>query len=193
MKKYFPAVIAFVFVGFYLVLSLTVFPPIYLSKDLPNPQPYFEVKITNHTISLGESFDMNIFSKNIGDYGDIHILSVGFPSLDKITDEVKVANSSFNHQYHFIDKNTLVGSNYSAGDEKVESQYALIEIMNRPSPPNSSYNFQLTITPKNTGLYEIYIKSIEIPHTSELSHFPHQGILDPQEEYVSVYSVIVNP
>lgn len=193
MKKYFPIVIASILVGVYLVLSLVVFPPLYLSKEIPNPQSYFEVKISNPSISFGESFDVNIFSKNIGDYGDIHILSIGFPSLDKITDEVKVINSDFNHQYHFIEKNTLVGSNYSAGDQKVESQYALIEIMNRPSPPNDSYDFQLMITPKNTGLYEIYVKSIEIPHTSELSHFPHQGMLDPQGEYVSVYSVMVNP
>ena len=192
MKKYFPIVIASVFVGVYLVLSLSVFPPLYLSKDLPSPQPYLEVKIPNNSISLGESFDLNIFSKNIGDYGDIHILSIGFPSLEKITDEVKVINSTFNHQYHFIEKNTLVGSNYSAGDHKVESQYALIEIMNRPSPPNGSYDFQLLITPKNAGLYEIYVKVIEIPHTGELSHFPQQGLLDPQGEYVSVYSVMVN-
>lgn len=193
MKKYFPIVIASILVGVYLVLSLVVFPPLYLSKEIPNPQSYFEVKISNPSISFGESFDVNIFSKNIGDYGDIHILSIGFPSLDKITDEVKVINSDFNHQYHFIEKNTLVGSNYSAGDQKVESQYALIEIINRPSPPNDSYDFQLMITPKNTGLYEIYVKSIEIPHTNELSHFPHQGMLDPQGEYVSVYSVMVNP
>ncbi len=192
MKKYFPIVIASVFVGVYLVLSLGVFPPLYLSKDLPSPQPYLEVKIPNNSISLGESFDLNIFSKNIGDYGDIHILSIGFPSLEKITDEVKVINSNFNHQYNFIEKNTLVGSNYSAGDHKVESQYALIEIMNRPSPPNGSYDFQLLITPKNAGLYEIYVKVIEIPHTGELSHFPQQGLLDPQGEYVSVYSVMVN-
>jgi hypothetical protein len=103
-----------------------------------------------------------------------------------------VINSNFNHQYHFIEKNTLVGSNYSAGDHKVESQYALIEIMNRPSPPNGSYDFQLLITPKNAGLYEIYVKVIEIPHTGELSHFPQQGLLDPQGEYVLVYSVMVN-
>ena len=193
MKKYFPIFIASMLVGVYLVLSLVVFPPLYLSKEIPNPQSYFEVKISNPSLTLGESFDVSIFSKNIGDYGDIHILSIGFPSLEKITDEVKVINSDFTHQYNFIEKNTLVGSNYSAGDQKVESQYALIEIMNRPSPPNGSYDFQLMITPKNVGLYEIYVKSIEIPHTSELSHFPHQGMLDPQGEYVSVYSVMVNP
>ena len=193
MKKYFPLVIASALVGVYLVLSLVVFPPLYLSKEIPVPQPYFEVKVSNSSISLGESFGVNIFSKNIGDYGDIHILSVGFPSLEKITDEVKVVNSNFNHQYHFIEKNTLVGSNYSAGDQKVKSPYALIEIMNRPSPQNGSYDFQLLVTPKNTGLYEIYVKSIEIPHTGELSHFPRQGMLDPQGEYVSVYSVMVNP
>jgi hypothetical protein len=190
MKKFFPIIIASVLIGVYLVFSLAVFPPFYLSKEIPDPQPYFDVKISNLSILLGESFDVSIFSKNIGDYGDIHILSIGFPSIDKIT-EVKLINSNFNHQYNFIEKNTLVGSNYTAGDQKVESQYALIEVMNRPSPPNGSYDFQFSVTPKNTGLYEIYIKAIEIPHTSNLSHFPHQGILDPQGEYVEVFSVMV--
>jgi len=193
MKRVFPIIIASALIGVYLVLSLVAFPLFYLSKEIPDPQAYFDVKISNSTISLGGSFNVNIFSKNIGDYGDIHILSIGFPSLDKITDEIKVINSDFNHQYHFIEKNTLVGSNYTASDQKVESQYALIEIMNRPSPPNGSYDFQLSVTPKNTGLYEIYVKTIEIPHTSNLSHFPHQGMLDPQGEYVEVYSVMVNP
>lgn len=192
MKKYFPLLISSVLVGVYLVLSLTVFPTLYLSKEIPVPQPYFEVKISNPSILLGESFGVNIFSKNIGDYGDIHILSIGFPSLEKITSEVNVINSDFNHQYHFIEKNTLVGSNYTVGDQ-VELKYALIEIMNRPSPQNGSYDFQLLVTPKNAGLYEIYIKAIEIPHTSDLSHFPHQGMVDPQNEYVAVYSVMVNP
>lgn len=193
MKKAFPIIIASVLIGVYLVLSLVVFPQIYLSKEILDPQAYFDVKISNDSIPLGESFNVNIFSKNIGDYGDIHILSIGFPSLDKITDEVKVINSDFNHQYNLIEKNTLVGSNYTASDQKVESQYALIEIMNRPSAPNGSYDFQLSVTPKNTGLYEIYVKTIEIPHTSNLAHFPHQGMLDPQGEYVEVYSVMVNP
>lgn len=193
MKKIFPIIIASALIGIYLVSSLVVFPQIYLSKEILDPQAYFDVTISNDSILLGESFNVNIFSKNIGDYGDIHILSIGFPSLDKITDEVKVINSNFNHQYHFIEKNTLVGSNYTSSDQKVESQYALIEIMNRPSPPNGSYDFQLSVMPKNAGLYEIYVKAIGIPHTSNLAHFPHQGMIDPQGEYVEVYSVMVNP
>ena len=89
MKKFFPIIIASVLIGVYLVFSLAVFPPFYLSKEIPDPQPYFDVKISNLSILLGESFDVSIFSKNIGDYGDIHILSIGFPSIDKIT-EVKL-------------------------------------------------------------------------------------------------------
>ncbi|GKS67338.1 hypothetical protein YTPLAS73_08850 [Nitrosarchaeum sp.] len=193
MKKILPIIVASLLLGVYLILSLTVFPSLYLSKEIPVPQPFFEVKISNSSISLRESFDVDIFSKNIGDYGDIHILSVGFPSIDKITDEVKVINSDFNHQYRLIEKNTLIGSKYSAGVQKVESQYALIEIMNSPSPPNGNYDFRLSVTPKNTGLFEIYVKVIEIPHTSELSHLPRQGLLDPQGEYVAVYSAMVNP
>lgn len=193
MKKYFPIAIASFFVIVYLILSLVAFPSMYLAKEIPNPRPYFEVETVNRPISLGESFVMNVFSKNIGDNGDIHILSIGFPSIEKITDDVKVINSGFNHKYRVIEKDTLIGSNYTAGDQKIKSKYPLIEIMNRPSPPNGTYDFQLMITPKKTGIYEIYVKSIEIPHTSETSHFPYQGMLDPQGEYVSVYSIVVNP
>ena len=40
--------------------------------------------ISEFDISLGDSFDLSIFSENRGDYGDIHIVSVGFPDLVEI-------------------------------------------------------------------------------------------------------------
>jgi len=179
--------------GLYFSLSLVVFPSIYLSKEELKPQPFFDVQISSNSIKIGQSFDIHIFSQNIGDYGDIHILSVGFPSLEKIDEQIKIQNYDFNHQYKIINKDTMLGAEYSAGIKKTASEYALIEIMNRPSPAKGHYTLDLSVTPKNLGIFEIYVKTIEIPHTSDLAHFPRQGLQDPQNEYVAVYSVMVNP
>ena len=37
---------------------------------------------------LGDSFTIDIVSGNAGEYGDIHILSTAFPSLDEMVDNV---------------------------------------------------------------------------------------------------------
>ena len=166
--------------GLYFSLSLVVFPSIYLSKEELKPQPFFDVQISSNSIKIGQSFD-------------IHILSVGFPSLEKIDEQIKIQNYDFNHQYKIINKDTMLGAEYSAGIKKTASEYALIEIMNRPSPAKGHYTLDLSVTPKNLGIFEIYVKTIEIPHTSDLAHFPRQGLQDPQNEYVAVYSVMVNP
>ena len=65
--------------------------------------------------------------------------------------------------------------------------------MSRPLKPDTSTHFDLVITPQELGLFNIYVKSIGIPHTSDVSHYPYSGILDHQNEYVEVYSVNVNP
>lgn len=193
MNKILPISIIAVLLASYFVLSLTVFPTLYLSKELTHPQPFFEVNLSRDSINLGDSVELSVFSENIGDYGDIHILSVGFPSLQKIDDQVKILHSDFNHQYRTIETETMLGAKYSAGAEKLPSKYASIEIMNRPSPSKGHYTIDFSLTPKEVGPFEIYVKAIEIPHSSDLSHFPHQGILDPQGEYVSVYTIMVNP
>lgn len=193
MNRFFSVLIITGFLGSYFIFSLIVFPSVYLSKEELKPQPFFDVKISTDSINLGDSFDVHIFSENIGDYGDIHILSVGFPKLEKIDEQIKVIHHDFNHNYSFINKGTVLGAKYSGGVEKVESEYASIEIMNRPSPPHGHYTLDLSIIPNTPGMFEIYIKSVEIPHSSDLSHYPQVGFLDPQGEHVSVYSIMVNP
>jgi len=174
-------------------MYLVVFPSIYLSKEELKPQAFFETKLSAASIRLGESFDVSIFSENIGDYGDIHILSIGFPSLETIDEQIKIVNYDFNHSFQKIKKGTMLGARYSGGAEKIVSQYASIEIMNRPSPSKGHYTIDLSVTPKSPGYFEFYVKAVEIPHSSDLAHFPHQGFVDPQGESVEVYSVMVNP
>ncbi len=63
--------------------------------------------------------------------------------------------------------------------------------MSRNSAPDERYSILLSVTPQNSGTFVTYIKTIAIPHSTELSHFPYDGLVDPQGEYVEVYEVTV--
>ena len=157
------------------------------------PEPTFQATLSDSAITLGDSFRLDIVSVNTGDYADIHIVSVSFPDLIKIDDVVKIATYDFTLSPSYINIGEEIGSKYSGGVETTFAQYPSIEAMSRPLKPDTSTHFDLVITPQELGLFNIYVKSIGIPHTSDLSHYPYSGFLDHQNEYVSVYSVSVNP
>lgn len=194
MKKEFGLMISGIFLAVYFVLTIFVLPENYLSNDQLVPKPYLETNLSDAEISLGESFDFGIFSKNIGDYGDIHIVSVAFPYLDKIEDDVvKITTYDFTQSPHYILPGDVVGSNYSGGLESVLSEYPSIESMSRPIRSEQTHSIEFVITPESRGNFTIYVKSINIPHTDDLSHFPQTGILDHQNEHVLSFVVGVSP
>ena len=86
-----------------------------------------------------------------------------------------------------------IGSSYSGGVETTLAKYPSIEAMSRPLKPDVETHFDIVLTPKNSGIFDVYVKSIGIPHSSDISHYPTSGVQDHQNEYVSVYSVTVNP
>ena len=192
MKK----LLAYSFTGFfvvlYFILTLFVLPEQFLATEQLIPEPYLEIDLSEHDISLGDSFRLNVISENRGDYGDIHIVSVAFPDLVEI-DAVEIATYDFTQSSHYISIGDKIGIKYSGGVESTFSKYPSIEAMTRPSYPGIKNNLGLIITPERLGIFTIYVKSIEIPHTSNLSHYPDSGFLDHQDEYVLVYSVNVNP
>jgi hypothetical protein len=193
MKKLF----TFSIIGFSLIVyfSLAVFvlPEKYLSNEQLTPQPYFEVEVSNSEISLGESFRLNIVSENRGDYGDIHIVSTAFPDLQQITDVVEIYTYDFTQSPVYLFPGDEVDAKYSGGLQSTPAEYPSIKATSRPIHPNSKYHLDLVITPEKSGTFSTYVKSIDIPHTSNLSHYPDTGVLDHQNEYVQVYTVIVNP
>ena len=65
--------------------------------------------------------------------------------------------------------------------------------LNHPLKPYVETHFDIVLNPKNSGIFDVYVKSIGIPHSSDISHYPTSGVQDHQNEYVSVYSVAVNP
>jgi len=192
VKKLLFCVFAGFFIALYFILTLFVLPEQFLSTEQLVPQPYLEIDLSDSDIVLGESFRLDIVSENRGDYGDIHIVSVAFPDLVKINEIVKIATYDFTQSSHYISIGDKIGSGYSGGVESTFSKYPSIEAMSRPVYPENKNHLGLIITPEKLGIFTIYVKSINIPHTSDLSHYPNSGFLDHQDEYVLVYSVNVN-
>ena len=193
MKRFLIYFGAFVILSFYFILTIFVLPSEFLMTEQLVPEPTFQAVLSDSEIRLGDSFRLDITSVNAGDYADIHIVSVAFPDLIKTDDVVKIATYDFTLSPSFIYVDEEIGSKYSGGVETTLAQYPSIEAMSRPLKPDTSTHFDLVITPQELGLFNIYVKSIGIPHTSTTSHYPYSGLLDHQNEYVQVYSVTVNP
>ena len=193
MKKLLISVLIGISLTAYFSLTVFILPEQYMSHEKLVSQPYFEVKISDKEISLGESFKLDIITKNNGEYGDIHILSTAFPDLIKIDGIVKISTYDFTQPPDNIIPGEKIIAKYSGGLVHINAKYPSIEAMSRPVHPGSTYNLSQVITPENTGNFSIYVKTVNIPHTSSLSHYPQAGVLDHQEEYVQVYSVMVNP
>ena len=174
-------------------MSVFILPSEFLMTDQLVPEPVFEATLSKTDIVLGDSFRLDIISENTGDYADIHIVSIGFPTLSKLDDVVKIATYDFSLSPSYISVGEEIGSNYSGGVETTFAQYPAIEAMSRPLQSNVETHLDIVVTPKKSGIFNVYVKSIGIPHTSDLSHYPHSGTLDHQNEHVLVYSVTVNP
>ena len=177
----------------YFILTIFVLPSEFLMTEQLIPEPTFQSVISDSEITLGDSFRLDIVSENIGDYADIHIVSIGFPDLIEINDVVKIATYDFSLSPSYISIGEEIGSNYSGGVETTFAKYPSIEAMSRPLKSNVETHFDIVITPKQSGIFNVYVKSIGIPHTSDVSHYPYSGTLDHQNEHVLVYSVTVNP
>jgi hypothetical protein len=193
VKKFLIYLSAFVILSLYFILTIFILPSEFLMTEQLVPEPSFTAILSKTNIALGDSFRLDIVSMNNGDYADIHIVSVAFPDLSRINDVVKITTYDFTLSPSYIYVDDEIGSKYSGGVETTLAQYPSIEAMSRPLKPDVTTHFDLLITPQELGIFNIYVKSIGIPHTSDLSHYPYSGILDHQNEYVSVYSVTVNP
>ena len=193
MKK----MLTIIFIGLslttYFGLTVFILPEQYMSHEKLISQPHFEVKVSDKDIFLGESFELDIVTKNSGEYGDIHILSTAFPDLNKIGNAVKISTYDFTQPPDNIIRGEKIVAKYSGGLQYVDAEYPSIEAVSRPVHPGSTYSMSQVITPEKTGNFSIYVKTVNIPHTSNLSHHPQAGVLDHQEEYVEVHLVTVNP
>jgi hypothetical protein len=175
----------------YFSLSLYVFPQSYQSIEPRRPQAIVtDVSLSATDISLGQALIISVAGTNNGEEADMQIVSVGFPNLTT-TDNIKILKHDFVQMPILIAPGELLSSEYSNTERPISAQYASIEAFSRPWEPGKTYSVDVQVIPKTEGRFVIFIKSIGLPHTWEGAHYPQDGILDQQKEFVEVYSIQV--
>ena len=87
----------------YFTMTVFVLPEKFLEKEQFTPTPLLEAEISNTQINLGESFRLSTISENTGDYGDIHIVSAGFPTLSYTEGIVRIVSYDFSNSPIYIE------------------------------------------------------------------------------------------
>jgi hypothetical protein len=176
----------------YFSLSLYVFPQSYQSIEPRRPQAIVnDVNLSAPTITLGQALIISVTGTNNGeDAADMQIVSVGFPNLTSI-DNIKILKHNFTQTPMLITPGKLLSSQYSSTGESVLAQYASIEAFSRPWEAGKTYSTDIEAIPKTEGKFVVFIKSVALPHTWDQAHYPQDGTLDQQKEFVGTYSVQV--
>jgi hypothetical protein len=175
----------------YFSLSLYVFPQLYQPIEARRPQAIVtDVSLSAPDIALGQTLTISVTGTNNGEDADMQIVSVGFPNLTT-TDNIKILKHDFNQTPISIAPGELLGSEYSDTDSSVLAQYASIEAFSRPWEAGKTYTADIEVIPKTEGRFVVFIKSIAFPHTWDQAHYPQDGTLDQQKEFVETYSVQV--
>ena len=176
----------------YFSLSLYVFPQSYQSIEPQRPQAIVtDVSLSAPDIALDQALTISVTGTNNGeDAADMQIVSVGFPNLTSI-DNIKILKHNFTQTPMLITPGELLSSQYSTTEESVSAQYASIEAFSRPWEAGKTYSADIEVIPKTEGKFVVFIKSVALPHTWEQAHYPQDGTLDQQKEFVETYSVQV--
>ncbi len=176
----------------YFSLSLYVFPQSYQSIEARRPQAHVtDVILSASDITLGQAVTISITGTNNGEDADMQVVSVGFPNLTA-TDNVKVLKHNFDQTPIVIAPGELLSSEYSDTESSsVLAQYTSIEAFSRPWETGKTYTAEIEAIPKTEGRFVIFVKSVALPHTWERAHYPQNGLLDQQKEFVEAYSVQV--
>jgi hypothetical protein len=175
----------------YFSLSLYIFPQSYQSIEPRKPQAIVtDVSLSASDIALGQALTISVTGTNNGEDADMQFVSVGFPNLTT-TDNIKILKHDFDQTPILIAPGELLSSEYSDTDSSVLAQYTSIESFSRPWEAGKTYSADIEVIPKKEGRFVVFIKSVALPHSWELAHYPPDGTLDQQKEFVEIYSVQV--
>lgn len=192
----------------YFILSLVFFPNYFISQsEISKPKPMPVITFANtssYAIKQEESFRISIAATNKGDTADVQTVSVSFPNSTSLISRdsaenrgnntiAKILEQNFTESPIFIAVGEQIGSNYSGGGQTTTATYPLVQFYSRPWQSNHTYHLVLEIGPPSnfTGRFMMFVKSVALPHTMELSHYPYVGVQDIQHEFVDVYYVDV--
>jgi hypothetical protein len=173
----------------YFSLTLYVFPQLYHSIEPRRPEAAVtNVSVLASKVELGQAFVVSVTGINRGEVADMQIVSIGFPNLTT-TNNIKVLTHDFAQTPIFISPGDDLSSEF--GERSVDAQYPSVEAYSRPWVGGRTYRIDLQVTPEAAGQLVIYVKSIAFPHSWEGAHWPQDGIVDYQKEFVEVHYVQV--
>lgn len=174
----------------YLSLTLYVFPQSYQSIEPKRPEAVVtNVSLSASEVALGETFVISVTGTNSGEEADMQIVSVSFPNFT-VTDNIEVLTHNFAQMPILISAGDDVGSEYT-GEIPVDAQYASIEAFSRPWAGGSTYGIDIQVRPEAEGRFAMFVKSVAFPHSWDGAHWPQEGAVDYQKEFVWVYYVQV--
>jgi hypothetical protein len=174
----------------YLSLTLYVLPLSYQSIGPRRPEAIVTgVSFSAPEIELGQTFVVSVSGINRGEDADAQIVSIGFPNFTA-TDNVQVIRHDFAQTPQFIKAGVPVGAEYT-GETSVAAQYASVEAFSRPWEGGVTYSIDLQVRPESEGRFAVFVKSVAFPHSWDGAHWPQEGIVDSQREFVQAYYVTV--
>ena len=177
----------------YYLFSIYLLPRMYLSLPEVTASPVLRVNMSSSVVKVGDVFTLAVAGDNQGDKADIQIISVAFPNLTSTKGVVHIKNHDFSHNPVFIEVGEQIGSSYAGLEKPVSAKYPSVEFYGRPWYPHETHSLQIEVTPDKVGRFVIFVKSVALPHTTDLANFPRAGIRDHQQEFVEVYFVMVQP
>lgn len=177
-----------------LYFSLVFYIPQSQSIEPRRPEAIVtDVALSESEIALGRSFVVTVAGTNAGQDADMQIVSVGFPNLTS-TDGIKIIRHDFAQTPILISAGDQIGSAYGGTASPVAAQYASVEAFSRPWEEGRSYSIHMEVTPEAEGRFAVFVKAIAFPHNWDGAHWPAEGEIDYQQEFVQVdYVEVTNP
>lgn len=175
----------------YFALAIFVLPqPYSLTLAPPKPAPEItSVVLSDKTIALGSEFSIRVSAANRGEPADLQLVSVAFPNATR-TDIIKVRNHNFKQAPDLIKPGDPIAAGYT-GVQSIAAGYPAVEAISRPWEPGEAFNIELSVSPESEGRFVVFVKAVGLPHSGDQAHYPADGIMDQQDEFVSVYEVMV--
>jgi hypothetical protein len=177
----------------YFAVAAFVLPQQYLATIEPaRPAPLITaVSVSDLSIALGEQFTVRVSATNRGDPADLQIVSVAFPNATKLDDVATVKEHNFKQSPRFIKAGDEIGAGYEGPQRVVIASYPAIEAISRPWERGETFTIEVAVGPPAEGRFLVFVKAVALPHNGSQAHFPAEGLVDQQDEYVSVYEVDV--
>lgn len=175
----------------YFVVAFAFLPQVFLpALSPPRPAPMVNVTVSDSTVALGESFMLQVSTANDGEHADRQLVSIAFPNATQVEDVAEILEYDFKQSPRPIEVGENIGYGYT-GVQSVQAQYPAIEGHSAPWEGGESFSIVLSITPENEGRFLVFVKAVGLPHNGDQAHWPSSGVLDHQDEYVSVVEVDV--